>query len=345
MTARLGLGTAPLGNLFEAVSTSVAVATVRAAWEAGVRCFDTAPQYGHGLAEVRLGVALAGSPRDGTEVDAGAVGESPRDETPVEGSAVVESQRDGTGWAGVRRDEIVVASKVGRLLRRTDGERPATVFRDVPDVDPVFDFSRDGVLRSLEESLQRLGLDRLDVVHVHDPDDHEDEAMAAAFPALIDLREQGVIGRVGCGMNQVAMLGRFVERVDLDCILLAGRYTLLDRQGAGLLDRCAELGVEVFVGGVFNSGLLARPEPGATFDYAVAPPALVARARRLSDVCAAHGVELPAAALQFVARHPAVTTVLVGARSPQEVLADVGFFTAPLPDALWSDLDAATGQD
>jgi D-threo-aldose 1-dehydrogenase len=298
---RLGLGTAPLGNLFTAISDEVAAATVAAAWETGVRCFDTAPQYGHGLAEVRLGRALADRPRH----------------------------------------EYVVASKVGRLLRPVR-PRPATIFRDIPDVDPVFDFSRDGVLRSIEESLTRLGLDRLDVVHVHDPDDHEADALATAFPTLIELREQGVIGRVGCGMNQAEMLSRFVVQVDLDCVLLAGRYSLLDRRGAGLLDQCAAHGVEVIIGGVFNSGLLARPEVGATFDYAAAPAALVEQARAMQVVCAEHGVALPAAAMQFAMRHPAVRTVLVGARSAEEIVADVSYDAAVLPDELWQALDSVT---
>lgn len=302
---RLGLGTAPLGNLFTAIPDDDALATVRAAWEHGVRFFDTAPQYGHGLAETRLGEVLAELPRD----------------------------------------EFVLASKVGRLLRHTDGARPSTIFRDVPEVDPVFDFSRDGVLRSLEESLQRLRTDRLDVVHVHDPDDHEAEALASAFPTLIELRDQGVIRQVGCGMNQAAMLGRFVERVDLDCVLVAGRYSLLDRSGAALLDRCRARGVDVILGGVFNSGLLARPEVDATFDYATASPSLVAQARSMQTVCESFGVTLPEAAVQFALRHPAVSTVLVGARSVQEVVDDVSYAASSVPDDLWPALDAVVRQE
>ncbi|MBI4932969.1 MAG: aldo/keto reductase [Actinobacteria bacterium] len=302
---RLGLGTAPLGNLFTAIPDDDALATVWAAWEQGVRFFDTAPQYGHGLAETRLGEVLVGLPRD----------------------------------------EFVLASKVGRLLRHPDGARPSTIFRDVPEVDPVFDFSRDGVLRSLEESLQRLRTDRLDVVHVHDPDDHEAEAMTSAFPTLIELREQGVIRQVGCGMNQAAMLGRFVERVDLDCVLLAGRYSLLDRSGGALLELCRARDVEVILGGVFNSGLLARPEVDATFDYATASAALVARARSMQSVCASFGVTLPEAAVQFALRHPAVSTVLVGARSVQEVVDDVSYATSTVPADLWSALEAVVRQE
>ena len=296
---RLGLGTAPLGNLFTSVGDADAEATVVAAWELGVRLFDTAPQYGHGLAETRLGRVLRGLPRD----------------------------------------DFVLSSKVGRLLRAVS-PRPSTIFRDVPDVDPVFDFSRDGVLRSIEETLVRLGMDRLDIVHVHDPDDHEEAALATAFPTLIELRDQGVIGRVGCGMNQAEMLGRFVDRVDLDCVLLAGRYSLLDRQGAGLLSQCAARGVGVIVGGVFNSGLLARPEAGATFDYTAAPDPLVEQARSLHRVCETFGVALPAAAMQFVLRHPAVTAVLFGARSATEVVDDVAYAKVAVPVELWPALEA-----
>jgi len=300
MTAhRLGLGAAPLGNLFTAITDDEATATVAAAWNGGVRLFDTAPQYGHGLSETRLGVALASYPRD----------------------------------------QFALASKVGRLLRRVE-PRPASAFIDIPDVDPVFDFSRDGVLRSIEESLTRLGADRLDIVHVHDPDEHEAEALATAFPTLIELREQGVIGKVGCGMNQAEMLSRFVERVDLDCLLLAGRYSLLDRKGAALLEQCAARGVEVIIGGVFNSGLLARPEVGATFDYAAAPAALVEQAREMQSVCGEFGVALPAAAVQFALRHPAVGVVLVGARSAEEIEADVAYADTSLPDELWPALEA-----
>lgn len=302
-SGRLGLGTAPLGNLFTAVSDADADATVHSAWVSGIRTFDTAPQYGHGLAEVRLGRALAQYPRD----------------------------------------QFVLSSKVGRVLVAppAGASRPTTAFVEIPAVDPVFDYSRDGVLRSLDDTLTRLGVDRLDVVHVHDPDHHEAEALATAFPTLIELREQGVIGAVGCGMNQVEMLARFVEQVDLDCILLAGRYSLLDRTGAALLDECARRGVQVIAGGVFNSGLLAAPVEGATFDYAAAAPELVAAAQRLQSVCAEFGVPLPAAAVQFVLRHAAVTCALVGARSAEEIEADVAFAEVVIDPALWPALDAA----
>lgn len=296
----LGLGAAPIGNLFTAVSEETAQAAVIAAFDAGVRFFDTAPLYGHGLSEQRLGRALQQLPRD----------------------------------------EITVCTKVGRVLE--PGGDDDTIFRDVPSVRPRFDFSRDGVRRSLEESLDRLGVDRVDVVHVHDPDDYEQDALDGAFPALLELRDDGVIKAVGAGMNQTAMLTRFVDRVDLDCVLVAGRLSLLDQSATiDLLPSCAARGVKVIVGGVFNSGVLADPKAGATYDYAAAPPDVVRRAERLAAICADHDVPLAAAAIQYPTRFPEVATVLVGARSADEVRDDVALFERPLPDGLWRDLETA----
>jgi D-threo-aldose 1-dehydrogenase len=296
----VGLGTAPLGNLFEPLDDDQATATVAAAWETGIRYFDTAPLYGHGLAETRLGAALR----------------------------------------GYRRDAFVVSSKVGRLLRPDEDCDPG-IFRVPRALAPRFDYSRDGVLRSVDESLIRLGLDRLDVVLVHDPDDHEQEALDGAFPALLELRDQGIVRAIGSGMNQSEMLARFVSRVDLDCVLLAGRYTLLDRSGVGLLDDCAARGVGVIIGGVFNSGILARVDAGATFDYAPATVETRHRASVLGETCARHGVPLPAAALDFALQHPAVSTVVVGARSPGEIRDDVAWARAAIPQALRDELATA----
>jgi D-threo-aldose 1-dehydrogenase len=301
---RLALGCAPIGNLFTEVSEDDARATVDAAWDAGVRLFDTAPLYGHGLSERRLGEALVHR----------------------------------------RRPDVVVSTKVGRLLVPDDpgGHPEPTIFRNVPAVHPVFDFSEDGVLRSIEASLERLGLDHVDVVHVHDPDDHADEALTGAFPVLRRLRDEGVISAVGAGMNQAAMLARFVREADVDCVLLAGRYSLLDQSGLDeLLPLCERDGVGVIAAGVFNSGLLADPRPGATYDYAAAPPELVARARRLDEVCARHGVPLRAAALQFPLGHPAVRMVLVGARTAAEMTENAALNDLPIPAALWDDLVSA----
>ena len=295
----LGLGCAPIGNLFTGVSDDEAAATVDSAWNAGIRYFDTAPLYGHGVSEHRLGRALRGRPRD----------------------------------------EYVLSTKVGRVLRPSS-QRSETIFTDVGDLEPVFDFSRDGIMRSLEESLERLGIDRIDVVLVHDPDDHEGDALRHAFPTLLRLRDEGVVAAIGCGMNQSAMLERFVARVDLDCVLLAGRYSLLDRSGTGLLEQCAARGVGVIVGGVFNTGVLVDPDTHPTYDYATAPPVVLERARHLRSACESRGIALGAAALQFAMRHPAVTTVVVGARSAAEVDLDAGYAASVLGDDLFAELDA-----
>lgn len=230
-----------------------------------------------------------------------------------------------------RRDDLVICTKVGRTIP-SDGSTAG------------FDFSRDGVLRSIEGSLERLGLDRLDVVHVHDPDDHESAAMATAFPTLLDLREQGVIGRVGCGMNRVPMLQRLIERVDLDCVLLAGRWTLLDRTGAPLLHRCRELGIQVVLGGVFNSGVLADPRPGSRFDYGPAPDEVLRVARAMASVCADAGLDLAAVAVRFTVEHPAVATVLVGADRAEQVVDAHRSLTLQVPDEVWRALDECRGR-
>jgi len=271
--------------MFTAVTDDDAGATIDAAWEGGIRYFDTAPLYGHGVAERRLGRALRARPRDA----------------------------------------YVLATKVGRVLDPAGPERAPTIFTGVGDLEPRFDYSRDAVLRSLEESLIRLGTDYVDVALVHDPDRHEDEALAHAFPALAELRDQGVVKAIGAGMNQSEMLDRFVADIDLDCVLLAGRYSLLDRRGRALLTRCAARGVGVILGGVFNTGVLIDPDLHRTYDYAPASTAVLARARRLREACDARGVALGAAALQFAMDHPAVSTVLVGARSPAEVARDLEF--------------------
>jgi D-threo-aldose 1-dehydrogenase len=295
---RLGFGAAPIGNLFSAVADADAAGAVDAAWDAGVRFFDTAPLYGHGLSEQRLGAALRARPRD----------------------------------------ELVLATKVGRLLVR-DVATSDDGFVDTPPVGWVFDFSSDATLRSLDESLVRLGTDRVDVLHVHDPDAHADDALRGAFPALRRLREQGVVRAIGAGMNRATLLARFVREAGVDCVLLAGRYTLLEQTALGeLLPLCAERGVSVIAGGVFNSGLLADPSPRATYDYQPAPPALVERARRLARVCARHGVDLKAAALRFPLAHPAVACVLTGARSAAEMLENARLLASPIPLALWDDL-------
>jgi len=295
---RLGLGCAPLGNLYTPVPEDDAAAAVGAAIAAGITFFDTAPLYGHGLSERRLGAALR--------------------------------------ELAVSRDAVTISTKVGRLLLPGAEE---SIFTDVPPLRPVFDFSADGVRRSLAESLERLDLGRVDIALVHDPDDHADEALAGAFPALVQLREEGVVASIGAGMNQSAVLERFVREADLDSVLLAGRWTLLDRSGRDLLDLCHQRGVSVIIGGVFNSGLLADPDAaGATFDYAPAPASFVERALAMRETCARYGVSLRAAALQFAASHPAVSVVLVGARSATEVSAAVAAAAEEISEGLWDEL-------
>jgi D-threo-aldose 1-dehydrogenase len=300
----LGLGTGPIGGLYTAVDDATAAGAVEAAWEAGIRFFDTAPHYGLGLAERRLGAALAGRPRD----------------------------------------EYVLSTKVGRLLVPASGTGRDTEGFDIPtDHRRVWDFSRDGVRRSLTESLERLGLDRVDVVLLHDPDDHWRQAVDEAFPALHELRDEGTVGAIGAGMNQWQMLASFVREADPDVVLLAGRYTLLEQTALDtLLPLCVERGVSVLAAGVFNSGLLALDEPadGAPYNYAAAPASIVDRARQLAAVCRRHGVSLPQAALAFPAAHPAVASVLTGARSAGELTRNVELAGRPVPAALWADLVA-----
>lgn len=204
-----------------------------------------------------------------------------------------------------------------------------------------WDFSADGVHRSIEDSLQRLGLDRIDIAYLHDPDDHAEAAFHDAYPALEKLRAQGVVGAIGAGMNQTAMLTRFLRDTDIDVVLCAGRYTLLDQSAlTELLPEAAARGRSVVVGGVFNSGLLADPRPGATYDYAAAPLSLLDRALRIKAVTEGHGVPLRAAALHYPLAHPAVAGVLVGTRSPDEVRDAAALLRREIPDELWDELRA-----
>lgn len=298
----LSLGAAGLGNLLGEVSDADAREAVDAAWEAGVRYFDTAPHYGLGLSERRLGEALRDRPRDA----------------------------------------YTLSTKVGRVLEpleRPDGDDLAQGFAVPATHRRRWDFSADGVRRGIEDSLGRLGLDRIDAVFLHDPDDHAEQALAEAYPALERLRAEGVVRAIGAGMNHAGPLARFVRETDADAVLCAGRYSLLDQSAADeLLPEAAARGTSVIVGGVFNSGLLADPRPGAPYDYAAAPPALLERALRIKAVCERHGVPLRTAALAFPLRHPAVASVLVGARSAAEVRDAAGRFGRPVPRALWEEL-------
>ncbi|MDX2852391.1 aldo/keto reductase [Actinacidiphila glaucinigra] len=301
--SRIGLGTAPLGGLYSAVGGRQAADTLDAAWRAGIRYFDTAPHYGAGLAEQRLGAFLTG--------------------------------------AGHPRAECTVSTKVGRLLVPGASAPGDEAFHGDPGLVRVRDYSAEGVYRSLAESLERSGLDAFDVVLIHDPDEHWEEAVTGAYPALARLRDEGAVRAIGAGMNQTGILTRLVTETDLDCVLVAGRYSLLDHSAADeLLPACAERGVGVLVGGVFNSGILANLAPDAMYDYAPAPQEVLHHALALKERCAEYGVPLAAAALRFPLRHPAVTGVVVGARSAQEVTVNVAHTSATIPEELWAELDA-----
>ncbi|KAM9861486.1 aldo/keto reductase [Leucobacter sp. BZR 635] len=302
----LGLGCAQFGNLYREMPDATADEIVDAAWAAGIRMFDTAPHYGLGLSEERLGRALRRYPRD----------------------------------------EYVLSTKVGRLLR----PNPEGVGLDaegfvVPNTTRrVRDYSEHGVLTSIEESLERLGLDRIDVVYMHDSDDYWDEAMAGAVPALQRLRSEGVISEFGAGMNQSAMLARFIREGDADIAMVAGRYTLLEQGAlADLIPAAGENGASIVIAGVYNSGLLARTRPAADaqYNYADAPAELIARTNAIADVCERHGVTLPEAAVQFPLQQPSVASVVIGASRPAHVPDAVARYTAEIPAALWTDLVAA----
>ena len=309
---RLGFGAASIGGVFDEVREADGLATIERAWELGVRYFDVAPLYGYGTGERRIGLSLAG--------------------------------RD--------RDDFVVSTKVGKLVRRVDEVDPGAdvdrdAFGDRRDADPtqdsgfrvVFDYSRDGILRSIDESLGRLGLDRLDILYLHDPDDHWEAAIGQAYPTLHRLREEGVIGAIGAGMNQSAMLTRFAREGDFDVFLVAGRYTLLDQDAlAELLPTCLERNVAVVVGGVMNSGILAAPAQAGRFNYKVPPAEIVERARRLAAVCEHHDVPLKAAAIQFPLAHPAVASVVAGVGRVDHLEEYPVFMREAIPAALWAEL-------
>ncbi|GAB2964814.1 aldo/keto reductase [Streptomyces pseudoechinosporeus] len=297
----LSFGAAALGNLYTPVDEDEALAAVDSAWDVGIRYFDTAPHYGLGLSERRLGAALRTRPRH----------------------------------------EFTISTKVGRLLRPDGTGSPiaSAGFDASAALRRVWDFTADGVRRSLDESLDRLGLDRVDMVYLHDPDDHAEVAFTEAYPALERLRAEGMVGAIGVGMNQSAMPARFLRDTDIDAVLLAGRYTLLDQDGLHeVLPEAAARGKGVVIGGVFNSGLLADPKPGAAYDYAPAPEAILTRALHLQKITRRHNVPLRAAALRFALTHPAVTTVLLGARSSYEVKDAHTLLAHPIPAAMWTDL-------
>jgi D-threo-aldose 1-dehydrogenase len=311
--SQIGFGGAPLGNLFAALSEVDAASAIGNAFAAGIRLFDTAPLYGHGLSEHRIGAALR----------------------------------------HCKRDDFVLATKVGRLLR-PDTAATGGHYRNILPFATQFDYSYDGVLRSVEDSLQRLGLARLDIVHIHDVDvwTHKSQAamderfaevMGGGYRALLRLREEKAIGAIGVGVNEWQACQRFAEAGDFDCFLLAGRYTLLEQAALdSFLPLCVARNIAIIIGGPFNTGILATGAvAGATYNYHPAPANVMERVSRIEAVCHRHGVALASAALQFPLHHPAVASVIPGARSAAEVAANLATFETPVPAALWAELKQA----
>jgi D-threo-aldose 1-dehydrogenase len=300
----VGLGGASLGNLYRAIDDESVASIVETAWDRGVRYFDTAPHYGLGLSERRLGAALRGR----------------------------------------KREEFVVSTKVGRVLDDHGAPRQDDQgFDVVSSMRRRFDFSSDGVRRSLDESLERLGLDRVDIVLIHDPDHHAEQAIGEAYPALAALRDEGVVGAIGVGMNQTAMLEQFVRETDVDVVMCAGRYTLLDQSALeSLLPACEERGVSVLAAGVFNSGILANaaPSSAATYDYAPAPQDVRDRVSDLFSVVESVGESVPHVALHFPLEHPTVAAIVVGASSTGEIEQNLDRLAAPVAPEVWDALRA-----
>jgi D-threo-aldose 1-dehydrogenase len=311
---QLGFGGAPLGNMYRALSDAQAEATVRAAYDAGIRLFDTAPLYGFGLSEHRTGAALRDKPREG----------------------------------------FVLSTKVGRLL---EPRHPDTLdhgqFEGSLPFAEVYDYGYDGIMRSIEHSLHRLGTYRIDILLVHDLDvwthgseqarvDRVEAFMAGGYLAMEKLRQEGTVKAIGAGVNETAACLDLAERGDFDCFLLAGRYTLLEQAPLDtFLPLCEQRNIALLIGGAYNTGILATGAiEGAYFQYAPAPPEIMERVRRSEAVCARHGVRLPTAALQFPLGHPAVASVVVGMRAPDEVATNVEVFAPDVPADFWAELKA-----
>ena len=309
----LGVGTAPLGNMFRPIEEKDVHMCLEAAWEGGVRYFDTAPFYGYGLAERRLGDFLRTK----------------------------------------HREDYILSTKVGRLLQPRRKSIPTdTFFLSTMPFNPIYDYSYDAAMRSYEDSLQRMGLDRFDIVLIHDPahaEHGEDQpeifkqAMEGAAKALLKLRDEGEIGAIGLGTNEWEVAQAALEQVEFNTFLLAGRYTLIEQFAAkSFLPMCLEKNVNIILGGAFNSGLLVSDDiKNSTWNYKPAPQELIDKAINLKGICERHGVELPAAALQFAMAHPAVATVAVGVRNQTEMNESLKWSTKEIPHGLWTDLKDA----
>ena len=312
---QMGMGGAPFGNMYAAIKEQTVMNTMAAAYGAGIRYFDTAPLYGYGLSETRF----------------------------------------GNGLSRYNRDALVISTKVGYSLVPRTSAAADSPFIDAPPLDTVFDYSRDAILRSIEESLQRLKTDRIDILLIHDPDEgisiqpgfdapyaisHFSEVMKQTYPTLDELRAQKVVRAVGLGMNQWQMLCDFAVAGDFDCFLLAGRYTLLEQESLHrLLPLCEEKSIRLISGGPYNSGILATGAvEGAYYNYVPAPAEILERTQRIEAVCARHNVPLQAAALQFPFGHPAVAAIIPGARSAAEIEANIAFFEKEIPADFWEEL-------
>ena len=299
---RLSLGTAPLAGLFKSIDVSDSDQLIHTALDNGMNYFDTAPLYGHGLAEERLGRILKTVTKP-----------------------------------------FVLETKVGRVLNWVEKADPVPWFPDAdPHMQPIFDYSADGIKRSLDESLKRLGVDHIDIALMHEAENYIPQAINTAYPVLADLKRQGIIKAVGIGINFCDAAVEIMKSVDLDIVLLAGRYTLLDQSAQNkLLPYALERKVDITIGGVFNSGVLADPKPGATFEYLPASDEIIKKAQDIGAFLKKLGIPLTAAALQFPLRHPAVTSVLTGSRNSRELLANMTDFDLELPEDIWNQLEDA----
>lgn len=312
----IGFGTAPLGNLYEKIDDAVAAKTIEAAWDAGLRFVDTAPFYGYGLAEQRVGEFFRNQPRD----------------------------------------SFVLSTKIGRLIKPHDpAQEWPGVFKGALPFKPVFDYSYDGVMRSFEDSLQRMGLHRIDVLLIHDIDEDSigsaeetaahrkalfSGAKGGGYAALDELRRGGDVAGIGAGLNLWEVAESLIHEGDFECFLLAGRYTLLEQEALNsFLPLCAEKDIGIFLGGPYNSGILATgPIPGAMYNYEPAPEEILQRVRQIEAVCRAHDVPLASAALRFPLGHPSVAAIIPGARNGDEIARNLATFDHPIPAALWTDL-------
>ncbi|MEO6300520.1 MAG: aldo/keto reductase [Paracoccaceae bacterium] len=305
-----GFGTAPVGNIFREINESTSDAMFQASWDAGVRYYDTAPMYGHGLSELRTGQSLR--------------------------------------WKN--RDDYVLSSKVGRILK--PAKREAINYAPWVNAGAFtshFDYSYDGTMRSFEDSLQRMGVERMDICFIHDIDVFTrganqpavfKEAMDGCYRALCDLRDQGAVKAIGVGVNEWEVCHAALQQGDFDCFLLAGRYTLLEQDSLdAFLPLCEARGAAVVIGGGFNSGILATgAKPGAKYNYAPAPATIMDKVAKIEAVCAAYDVPLPAAALQFVVARPAIPSFIGGTRTVEQLQQNLAWFSYPIPPAFWAEL-------